>query len=109
MESIVPENGAPPPALIERVSAQMAELDAQAELTLNIACPACGGAFTTVFDTAGYLFQELQAATRHLDREVHLLAYHYHWSPSEILALSPRRRHRYLALLHKELTQGAAG
>lgn len=108
VESIDPAEGASVSALIEPVSARMAELDAQAELTLNIVCPVCGGTFTTVFDTADYLLQELRASARHLYREVHLLAYHYHWSPSEILAMNPRRRRRYLQLLEEELAQGAA-
>jgi hypothetical protein len=98
-----------PAALIDPLSARMAELDAQAELTLNITCSVCGATFTTVFDAASYLFQELLAGMRNLDREVHLLAYHYHWSPSEILTMSPRRRRRYLQLLEEELAQGAGG
>jgi len=96
-------------ALLEPLSARMAELDAQAELALAVLCPACSGTFTTVFDTAGYLFQELRADTRRLDCELHLLAYHYHWSPTEILAMSPRRRRRYLELLEEEVGAGVAG
>ena len=108
VESIHPDDTAFPPTLLERASERMAELDPQAELTLSITCPACDGAFTAIFDTAGYLLQEFRATTRHLDREVHLLAYHYHWSPAEILALSPQRRQRYLELLREELTRGTA-
>jgi len=113
VESVDSTDGAPterfPAALEEPLSARMAELDAQAELSLNVTCSVCGGAFTTVFDAASYLFQELQAGMRHLDREVHLLAYHYHWGPSEILAMTPRRRRHYLQLLEEELAQGAGG
>lgn len=112
VESLDGEQACPPelPAwLIDTVSARMAELDAQAELTLNIRCSLCGGTFAVVFDAASFLFQELLAGMRDLYREVHLLAYHYHWSPSEILALSPRRRRRYLRLLEEQLEQGAGG
>jgi hypothetical protein len=108
VESIHPDDTPAPPGLIERVSARMAELDAQAELTLNITCPACDGAFSAVFDTGSYLRQELLATARNLDREVHRLAYHYHWSPAEILALTPQRRQRHLALLREELSRGTA-
>src|SRR5262249_11216192 len=90
--SVVATDGAPieefPAALRDQLPAMMAELDSQAEINLRITCAACGGAFAAVFDTANYLFQELQAGMRHLDHEVHLLAYHYHWSPSEILGMS---------------------
>jgi hypothetical protein len=111
VESVVDAEGALvqgfPAALREQLPARMAELDTQAELTLNLTCPACGSTFTTIFDSASYLFQELQADMRHLDHEVHLLAYHYHWSPSDILGLSTRKRRRYLEILEEELTRGA--
>lgn len=97
-----------PEVLGQQLSARMAELDPQAELTLQVACPVCGCAFSAVFDTASYLIQELAAGMPHLYREIHLLAYHYHWSPTEILAMSSRTRRQYLQLLENELTQGAA-
>src|SRR5207302_1668287 len=52
--------------------------------------------------------QEAAADLARTDQEVHLLAYHYHWSPSEILGLSVRRRARYLRVLEDELTRGGA-
>jgi len=97
-----------PDALGAQLSARMAELDPQAELTLQAACPACGRAFSAIFDMASYLARELTAGMRHLYREIHLLAYHYHWSPTEILAMSALTRRRYLQLLEEELTEGAA-
>ncbi len=97
-----------PDVLGERLSARMAELDPQAELTLQVACPVCGSSFIAIFDTASYLIQELAAGMRHLYREIHLLAYHYHWSPTEILAMNSRTRRQYLQLLEDELTQGVA-
>jgi hypothetical protein len=97
-----------PDALGEQLSDRMAELDPQAEITLHLACPVCGAAFSTIFDTANYLIQELQAEVRYLYREVHLLAYHYHWSATEILGMSIERRRKFLRLLEEELTQEAA-
>jgi len=44
----------------------------------------------------------------HLYREVHLLAYHYHWSATEILRMSAEKRRKFLRLLEEELMQGAA-
>ncbi|MGH7516501.1 MAG: hypothetical protein ACREOC_03390 [Gemmatimonadales bacterium] len=109
VESVVSADGVPidgiPEVLFEPVSTRMAELDPQAELTLRINCPACGRTFAAVFDAASYLFQELQAGMRHLYHEVHLLAFHYHWNPSEILGMSSRMRRRYLELLEEELSE----
>jgi hypothetical protein len=86
----------------------MAELDPQAEITLHLACPVCGAAFSAIFDTASYLIQELEAGVRHFYHEVHLLAYHYHWSATEILGMSIGKRRKFLRLLEEELTLGAA-
>jgi hypothetical protein len=93
-------------ALAEQLPGRMAELDAQAEITLHLTCPVCSAAFSTIFDTASYLMQELKAGMHHLYREVHLLAYHYHWSATEILGMSAEKRRRFLRLLEEELMQG---
>jgi hypothetical protein len=85
----------------------MAALDPQAEITLTLVCPACGAAFSTNFDTASYFIQELKAGMRSLYREVHSLAYHYHWSPTEILGMSAEMRRKFLVLLEEELRERA--
>jgi uncharacterized protein (UPF0212 family) len=95
-----------PAALAEQLSGRMAELDPQAEISLSCACPACGGAFSAIFDAASYLREELEAAVRTLYREIHLLAYHYHWSAAEIVRMSADRRSRFLRLLEAELAHG---
>ena len=95
------------PALVAQLADRMAELDPQAEITLHLTCPVCGAAFSEIFDTANYLMQELYDGMRRLYREVHLLAYHYHWSATEILGMSAARRRQFLRLLEEELAQGA--
>lgn len=81
------------------LSKRMAELDPQAELILELTCTKCGRAFTALFDTASFLFGELNAHRERLYREVHQLALHYHWSERDILAMTPARRRKYLDLL----------
>jgi hypothetical protein len=85
------------------LAAKMAELDPQAELILELTCTKCERPFTALFDTASFLFGELAARRGALYREVHQLALHYHWSESDILALTPARRRRYLDLLAESL------
>jgi hypothetical protein len=84
----------------------LAGLDPQAELLLNLACPICGQAFTALFDAAAYFFQEVSGRAAHLYREVHLLAFYYHWSEAEILGLTAVKRQRYLDLLAEALAEG---
>jgi hypothetical protein len=95
-----------PPAVTRQLPGLMADLDPQADLVLNLSCPVCGHAFSVTLDTAAYFFQELAGRTRHLYREVHLLAYYYHWSEAEILGMTGARRQRYLDLLTEALTEG---
>ncbi|HEX8620312.1 MAG TPA: hypothetical protein VF911_22215 [Thermoanaerobaculia bacterium] len=85
------------------LSARIAEADPQAELLLELTCTKCERPFTALFDTAAFFFGELAANRDALDRDVHQLALHYHWSESDILALTPTRRRRYLALLAESL------
>jgi hypothetical protein len=88
---------------MEQVGRWMAELDPLAETRLSLACPACGHSFTSLLDAGTYLFEETTLRARHLYHEVHLLAYHYHWSEAEILGMTPAKRSRYITLLQDAL------
>ncbi len=88
-----------PSELAARVSERMAELDPHAETALQLTCPACRHSFTTTFDIGDYFFRELKERELRRYQEVHQLALAYHWSESEILNMSPRKRQLYLDLL----------
>lgn len=92
---------------IVAVSARMSDLDPQAELRLRTRCPACDADIATLFDTAAYLFAEVEATGHRLYEEVHALAWHYHWSEGDILDLTARRRRRYLDLIASSLERAA--
>ncbi|MBI3900060.1 MAG: phage baseplate protein [Gammaproteobacteria bacterium] len=80
------------------IAEQMAMLDLQADIQLEMTCPACQHRWSTALDIANFLWKEIQAwATRTL-RDVARLARAYGWSESETLALSPTRRQIYLEL-----------
>src|SRR5215217_7461624 len=85
------------------VIAEMDRLAPQIDLELELNCPECGHSFTTPFDCTAFFFSQLRAQSRHLLREVHYLALHYHWSEAEILGLQRSRRRGYLALLNETL------
>ena len=94
------------PRAAESLSDRMAELDPQAELRLELTCPSCEQGFSTIFDAGSHLFQELRNRGLSLYREVHALAFHYHWSEREILEMSGRKRRLYLDLLAEALSEG---
>ena len=114
VERVVDGNGAVlpkeewPPALGRELPDLLAELDPQAELVLNLSCPSCGRAFSSLFDTAAFFFQELDSGLDRLYREVHVIAWHYHWSEAEIMGMTPRKRRRYLEFISGELGEGSA-
>jgi hypothetical protein len=91
-----------PAGLADTVGAAMAAVDPQAELTLEFTCPACERRGAVTFDPAAYVWAELVARARRLEREVHVLASRYGWSEREIVALAPHRRARYLELVELE-------
>jgi hypothetical protein len=98
-----------PLAVKEALPARMAEIDRQAEMLLKLSCPECGHTFTAPFEAAEYFEQEVLAQRSELFREVHVLAFYYHWSETDILRLSRSRRRLYLDLLASVLAERGRG
>jgi hypothetical protein len=94
-----------PAGVVDALSERMAELDPQAEILFDLRCPVCGESFGTSFDIGDYFFREICGREVELNREIHLLAFHYHWSEREILRLSRRTRLLYLDLLSSTLSE----
>jgi hypothetical protein len=84
---------------LELLSRSLAEIDPQAEMLLDLACPACGHRWQALLDAAECLWSEVDAAARRLLREVHALARGYGWREADILSMSARRRRGYLEIL----------
>jgi hypothetical protein len=97
-----------PAAVRAALPALMAELDPQAEATLQVMCPACATAFGAVFDIGDFLQREITAGRAELLQQIHTLALHYHWSETEILDLPPMRRRLYLEMLSANLAGASA-
>lgn len=94
-----------PEAARAEIEEQMARLAPATEIELDGACPECGEPFETTFDLTGFFAAEMRNNLRTLERSVHLLAFHYHWSEGEILSLTRRKRQRYLELVEEELAR----
>lgn len=103
----VGEQASPDPALIARLGPlARAEIEQaleavapRVELMLAGTCPECGRPFSRPFDLAAFFFGELRLGREQLYREVHYLAYHYHWSEREIMGLSRQKRRLYITIL----------
>jgi hypothetical protein len=86
-----------------RVITAMEERAPRVELELELGCPECGHAFVMPFDTTAFFLDELRITAGQLLREVHFLAFYYHWNEAEILGLVRDRRRNYLSLLSDAL------
>ncbi len=88
-----------PTTVITQLIEQMAEYDPQAEIQLALNCPACGHAWSALFDIVDFLWTELSAQAKLLLQDVHLLARFYGWREGDILSMSEVRRQFYLGLI----------
>lgn len=88
-------NGEPSSLARERFE----QLNAGAELSLTIACPACSALDTLDLDIARFLWTEVRQGASRLLGEIHTLAGAYGWSEQAIARMSAGRRAAYLELL----------
>jgi hypothetical protein len=88
-----------PDDLVEQVVTQIAALDPQARIELDLTCAACGHAWPAVLDIASFLWAEINAWAHRTLRDVHAIARAYGWPEADILAMSPLRRQCYLEMV----------
>jgi hypothetical protein len=86
------------PAVEARLEERLAELDPQADVVLDLTCPACSARWQAPFDVLPFLWNDLDRWARGLFRAVDVLGRVYGWREADVLALSPQRRRIYLEL-----------
>ncbi len=91
------------PAARLEIELAMRRLAPAVELTMETDCPECRREFTVPFDLQDFFFGELRISRDLLYREVHYLAYHYHWSEREIMELPRGKRRSYIEILADEI------
>ena len=85
------------------IEKQMSEVSPMIDLTLGVTCPECNREFAVPFDLQDFFFGELRTSKDLLYREIHYLAYHYHWSEREILEMPREKRRKYIEVLADEI------
>lgn len=91
------------PLARKEIESRMAKVAPHVELKLGANCPECEREFMIPFDLHSYFFSEMQNCINLLYREVHYLAYHYHWSEQEIMKMPREKRHKYIEVLADEI------
>jgi hypothetical protein len=90
-----------PAEVTAAIAERMGQADPQTDVQLALTCPACGHQWQATFDIMSFFWSEIHAWADRILREVHTLASFYGWSEADILALSPRRRQRYLEMVRR--------
>ena len=82
---------------------RLGQLAPDVEIEIQASCLECQRSLDLGFDLLSFFLKELLTSIRNVERDVHYLAWHYHWSESEILAMSRQKRRRYVALVQQEV------
>jgi hypothetical protein len=85
------------------IERQMEKVAPKVELTMEASCPECSREFAVPFDLQNFFFGEFRTSLDLLYREIHYLAYHYHWSEQEIMEMPKEKRRRYIDVLADEI------
>jgi hypothetical protein len=91
------------PLARQEIEDRMAAIAPRLDLVMTATCVECGRAFEAPFDLQGFFFGEAALAPDTLRREIHYLAYHYHWSERDILDMDRDRRRGYIEILSDEI------
>jgi hypothetical protein len=91
-----------PAGLGVRIEAAMASLAPPLSGELESTCPQCGRTVSLYFDPQAFTLRELCEQAAFIYQDVHLLAWHYHWSEDAILALPRERRAQYVEMVRGE-------
>ncbi|MFH0344343.1 MAG: hypothetical protein ACHBNF_19990 [Chromatiales bacterium] len=83
------------------LAAALAVWDPLVAFRVSCQCPVCGADNNVRVDLESIAIARLNARQQVLLRDVHQLASHYGWTESEVLAIAPSRRARYLELIEE--------
>ncbi len=90
-----------PKRALECLSQHIETLDPQADIRINLTCPACSHQWQILFDIANFLWNEINSWAERTLSSIHKLAGAYGWSEQQILKLSPVRRQLYLGMVNR--------
>jgi len=90
-----------PAQVLELLEERMATEDPQANVVMNLSCPACSHYWDAHFDIVSYLWTEVDNWAKHMLQDIAELAVTFGWSELQILTLSPQRRQLYLDIIRQ--------
>ncbi len=91
------------PLARHEIEEEMDRLAPKVALTTEAFCPECERNFSASFNLEDFVLRKLHTQLDLLFKEVHYLAYYYHWSEQEILGMTRENRRRYIEILSEEM------
>ena len=91
------------PRARQEIEQHMEAIAPRVELMMESTCPECGRDYAAPFDVQQFFLGELRTSRDLLYREVHYLAFHYHWSEREIMEMPRQKRRTYIEILSSEI------
>jgi hypothetical protein len=83
----------------EIISGEMTSFD----WDIDLVCPECGRQFLATLDIQEFFWEELQICHSDVWKDIHTIAFYYHWSEQEILSLSRWKRKLYLGHIQNHI------
>jgi hypothetical protein len=93
------DEGAVPDDVVDELGVRLDALDPAANIVLTIACAGCGHTLAASVDLATFVARDLDRVVDEVFRDIDVIASVYGWDEATILALSPSRRRRYVAMI----------
>jgi hypothetical protein len=94
---------------LEKINKEIAKVDPFADIILDLQCPECKSSFQQSFVIFDFFLKEMDLRDHNLVKEIHWLAFHYHWTEDAILALPIWKRKRYIDLINATIRKGGEG
>jgi hypothetical protein len=87
------------------IEMEMEKFAPHVDLEVEATCPECGRLFSGQAAWPIHCLGDMMSQSAGLEREVHLLAWHYHWSEADVLSMPRAKRRRYIDLIEEELNR----
>lgn len=88
-----------PEVIIDALNQRMEAEDPQANIEMQVNCPACAHQWNVRFDIVSYLWAEIDNWAQHMFQDVYVLARAFGWSERDILLMSSQRRQHYVDMV----------
>jgi|GEM_PF-5299133 len=93
-----------PDEIVSAISNRLDEIDPLADPVLDMICPTCQSAFMLPLDIDKLVISGIMVRNSQFQKEIHWLAFYYHWSEESIMSLPVTKRRNYIDLISATLT-----